>query len=211
MRHRSALLLVPLLATSCVVGHFEYTPPPESTEVPEHERVVGVSFDRTWSALISVVSSDFFGIENFEKESGLMTLSFSVSPLSTAIESGHLSHTFNNMFGATLRDTPGTQPSYEGPYVDYLQIYNGAQLTGRANLVVREVPDSEPPQTAITVNLRFVVQANTVSFSFNSGQRLVQEVANPEGGDPTRVMQSTGYVEGKILDAIDALFGVDDD
>jgi hypothetical protein len=72
---------------------------------------------------------------------------------------------------------------YDGPYVDYLQQYHGATFNGRVNLVVSEVPNSDPRKSRITINVRYVVATPQDNFTFNSGQRLEQPASKSGGGN----------------------------
>src|SRR5512141_2405664 len=64
---------------------------PESTSVPDqyYSRVIDKPFDRTWSALIQYTSSAYFDIQQFEKQSGLLVLSFVGSAPSYYVTGGH--------------------------------------------------------------------------------------------------------------------------
>lgn len=81
------VLLLSLLILGCVSA--KYTPPIVDNSHENYSRTINKSFDDTWKALIQHSASTFFGIENFEKESGLITLSFGASNPSDFITGGH--------------------------------------------------------------------------------------------------------------------------
>ena len=53
-----------------------YTPPDESNPVTNYSVTVDKGFETTWDALMDYAVSTFFRVVNYEKESGLLTLSF---------------------------------------------------------------------------------------------------------------------------------------
>jgi hypothetical protein len=69
------LVATTFLASCATVQPSTYYPPTpqsyENTEIFENSK------DELWAALVDSASSSFFAINNFEKDSGLMTLDFS--------------------------------------------------------------------------------------------------------------------------------------
>lgn len=179
-----------LLVTGCVSGNYQA---PTATDT-QKSVVVDKEFDETWEDLLTYTAGSFFGIENFEKESGLLTLSFGAGDASPYIDCG----TFSYERGAN---------SYNGPYVDYVDRL-GADLTGKMNLRVRPIAEE---QSEVTVNARYVftvppmIQAGMPGFSFvfDSGGSDTVTVPNPtRGTQPTRTCVPTGYAERQILEAV---------
>ena len=83
-------LLVPLFLFGCTSTYV--TPPPPVYTPPEPRPAVTVElisnsdFESTWSALIEYTASTSFSIHEFERESGLMTLSFSTADPKTIVD-----------------------------------------------------------------------------------------------------------------------------
>jgi len=150
------------------------------------------SYDEAWDKLINFTSSRFFAIDNYEKDSGLMTLSFSSGP-GRFIECGDIS-----------TDGP---PSYEGDYVQwYSERPATLDLDGRMNLTVQEAGEN---QTSVDVNVRYVVTATgangvqAAQWSFNTGGSDTQQVrANNFGATQTRTCQPTHEAEKVIIEGI---------
>lgn len=185
-----ACVVCSLLMTGCVSGNYRA---PAATDA-QKSVVVDKNFDETWDDLLSYTAGSFFGIENFEKESGLLTLSFGAGDASPYIDCG----TFSFQRGVN---------SYNGPYVDYVDM-RGADLTGKMNLRVRPIANQK---SEVTVNARYVfsvppmIQAGVPSFSFvfDSGGSDTVTVPNPTPGThPTRTCVPTGYAEREILEAV---------
>jgi len=61
------------------------------------------SFDESWIALVEYSAKSFFAIKNFEKESGLLTLSFGAGNPSKFVDCGSIDSTMKN---------------YNGPFVE---------------------------------------------------------------------------------------------
>lgn len=75
----SALLTVFLFA-GCGVTTPDYTAPQSKASIDNTTVTLDQSYDQAWDQLIDFTSSRFFAIDNYEKDSGLMTLSFSSEP-----------------------------------------------------------------------------------------------------------------------------------
>lgn len=175
----------------CVSG--TYTPPQPAPQSPQYERVVNKSFNETWTALIDYTSQAFFGIDRFEKESGLMTLNFGSSEPARYIDCGHMK-------------AKSARESIDMPYVDFLNQRYNARLDGKMNLVVRSLGTN---RTVVRVNARYVfsypAQSNYPSstWTFDSGGEA--KVTIPEaisGTIPTRTCRPTYAAELAVLDAI---------
>ena len=202
MLNRQIFRLTALVAVAAIFGgcasqvsNSTYVPPRQgsyanSTEMP-------YPFDEAWTKLVRAASGTFFAIENFEKDSGLMTLSFSTSE-SDSINCG----TMNGE-----------------DYVDFWNRSGGnVSIQGKMNLLVSEVDNQT---TLVTVNTRYIVSMenegyqynwitsqnqyyrNSLNMSFDSngiGSDNVQIAA--QGTTPTRSCAPTGEVESQVLAAI---------
>jgi len=199
MRMRtSRFLIVPpttlvVLLLGCISA--QYTAPKVKPVSPEsYTRVINKSYDETWSALIQYAGGAFFSIDNFEKASGLLTLSFGSSRPSEFITGGQW-------------EAKGTI-NFSGDYVDYLARYANGQLQGKMNIVVVQL---EPNKTKVSVRARYIFTSNhpnigTITWSFDSGGYDTQYIAGKAAGTPdTRTLMPTYKAEKAILDAIDQI------
>lgn len=182
----ASLFAVALLLTGCGVTQPTYTPPEESA-IESTSVTVDAEFDEAWSTLIDYASQRFFAIDSFEKDSGLLTLTFSSDP-SRFIDCG-------------MYETDG--PSYEGTYIGYAERYLNGALSGRMNLTVREAG----AQTEIAVNTRYVFeagnQAQQFTWTFNTGGSDTQVVpSNNFGATQERTCRPTHEAEEEILEGI---------
>ncbi len=187
------IAIAPVLA--CATA--QYQPPAASGSAEDSQREIDLSYDEVWERLVQFTAGTYFGIDNFEKESGLMTLSFGAEDPGRFVDGGRWK---------------STAPAFEGNYVDYLARYQNGQLTGRMNIVVTELASN---RTRVRVNARYVFssvvvdpytsQRITNSWSFNTGTADTASVANAAmGTPPTRTLRPTHAAEREILDAIDS-------
>lgn len=199
------LFIVPFLLVSC--GGFStaiYTPPAENHPIDKYSKVINKPFDTVWGDLISYLGKTHFGIENLEKESGLLILSFgSANP--EQFVTGGLIH--------IDRPTGINSFDFKGDYVRYCKYQHNGTLNARMNIVVRRLSDTT---TSVRVNARYVFtvdfytqlpQINKYSHSwiFNTGEcseKLLPEYLRVPGTSETRTICPTYAAEEEILEAL---------
>jgi len=195
-----AVALLPI-GTACISA--DYRPPELGDHEAEYERTVDRPFDETWQALVDYAASTYFGIENFEKDSGLLTLSFGAENPGDFVDGGYWKARGGNLAQSI---------DFEGNYVDYATMYLEGRLQARMNIVVRPVNDET---TAVRVNTRYVFAVSrqdgsgrhyTETWSFESGGSDTVTIRNPTSGTPkTRTLMPTYKAEKAILEAIEHL------
>ena len=178
------LILSALAVTSCTSVY--YTGPDTSSLSNDPYSVqINKSYDEAWNMLINFSGRTFYAIDNFEKSSGLMTLSFSSADIYKYVEGGYI-----RVDGIT---------QYNGDYAYFLE-RNGGELTGRINLVVQELDEGT---TKIIVNTRYVVSAplsktsQISTWTFNTNGYDVVRLGS--GANPDRVLMPTHELEMEIL------------
>jgi hypothetical protein len=177
-----------LILSGCATN--SYTPPSSlAKDEAKHEVMVNKSFDATWASLIDYASGTFFAIDNFEKASGLITLSFGAADPSHFIDCGQM-----------------VAPIFQGSFATFMATEWNATLTGRMNLVVRQV---EPNKTLVRANARYIfvfpsqagIRGN--SWTFDSGSEATVKVHTAIGGTtPTRTCRPSYAAERAILEAV---------
>lgn len=180
------VILSYLTLTSC--ASVDYISPDTSNLSDEPYSIqLNKSYDEAWNMLVNYSGRTFFAIDNFEKSSGLMTLSFSSTDISEYVKGG-----FFKVDGIT---------QFSGDYAHFLESNDG-ELTGRINLVVQEVDENS---TKITVNTRYVVSAPTSTnseintWTFNTNGYDSVRMSGNTGSDPVRVLMPTHNLEKEIL------------
>lgn len=194
-------VLTTILFQGCVSVSAAYTPPIEENTLNKYSKIIDKNFDEVWESLINYSASTFFGIENFEKESGLLTLSFGASNPEEFITGG---------YWETDVGYGRNQFHFEGDYVEYLSVYQNGTLNGKMNIFVKKINESS---SQVVINARYVFSSGGVDangrtykniWSFNTGSCQEIRVLNSvQGLPPTRKLCPTYKVENAILRALE--------
>ncbi len=183
-----------LLLFSCSLPDVQYSVPPPKLNT--FTLLIEQDYDTVRRALIDHVSQSSFAISNFEKDSGLITLTFSASP-DTYVDCGD----WNNDRG------------FQGSYVQWLKTYSSVSLSGKMNVSVYKIAETV---TRIRVNTRCILTSTyewvdtmrTDTWTFDSGSSASTSVIYESWGkDQTRMCRPTYQAESDILDAIKLISG----
>lgn len=190
---KNFLLLLTLIIFSGCATQVNYTPPETSTD-SDISIIINNDYDTTWSALIDHVSSTFFAIDNFEKESGLITADFSASDPNNFIDCGYHS--------ASWIGEGYQKQEFEGSYIDFLSTYFESDFTGRINITTRRLSDYE---TEVRVNARYILSSGKDMWSFDSGSESSIDVSTTTQEPRIRTCKPTYTAEKSILDAVKSI------
>ena len=199
-------LVMTMLLSSCAVEKKKLTEnvgkyvPPNIDDINFKNFVISnKNFDETWTSIIDFVNDSFFKIENLEKDSGLLTLSFGSKEAENFIDCGYFEYTL--FF---------TGEQFKGSYIDYAQSGLLAVLKAKMNINIRKI-DNESTKIIINTNYTFSTQHAlgyydpklNQTYSFESGGYQTINVINPISGSiPTRTCKSTNFAENAIFNAI---------
>jgi hypothetical protein len=206
-RTRTLLIAACCSALGACAGKVTYTPPSPTT-VLENEITVNESIDAAWQKAVPALSKQFFVINNMDKASGLINLSYSGTP-DRYIDCGWISSHVQNLRGTRDYVFPAAAgfqqyESMEGGELYFIQ--RRIALEGRVNLVFEAI---EAGKTRVTANTKYVVTktvnlsnsmgqngqvVNSTSFTSNSG------AAFPDAGGV--YCRSTGALEQDLLKLI---------
>lgn len=171
---------------------------PEQYEDIELNKVINRSFDDTWSSIIDYASASFFGIDTFEKSSGLITLTFGTQNPELYADCGDFSADY---WTGLVNEG---QVTFEGNYMEWIA-RNGGNLSGSMNITARSLDDQE---TQIRVNAGYLItyptEQGTHTWNFSTGGGDTSMVMS-QGRRAERTCVSTGEAEKLILEAIDNL------
>jgi len=211
MRH--VVLAVLSLSLAACAGKVDYMRPTTHPAASSNVKTVERPRDVVWSASVPELGKQFFVINNLDKASGLMNISYTGDP-ERYIDCGRITSYVQNARGERTYDFSGAkaQQTYEimNPGVGLFFIDRRMSLEGRVNLIFEEVGTST---TRVTANTRYVVmrtrvvrsaannfpQTATDTISFNSGGGA-SFPANSQGQSAECV--STGALEREILSAV---------
>jgi len=170
----TAALSLCLLFPACA----SYTPPPP-LGISQYDQVVDANFGATWEALIDYTAATYFTIESFEKDSGLMTLSFGAGDPGRFVDCG-------------LWKFQG----YNGNYAARA----GGTLKSRMNIRVRPI---DARRTSVRVNANYLFKYSGETWNFNTGESVTVRVTDAaRGTQPERTCQPTHQAEADILAGI---------
>lgn len=182
----SGILIISTLLIGCAINTASYTPPSDKGGA-KNNFTINKGYDETYSALVGVLAGTFFAIDNFDKGSGLITLSYSATgDVSKYIDCGNWEST-NSLDPQRF--------TFKGKYESYLVKAWNAKLMGRLNIVVKSVGKNK---TQLIVNSRYTFD----DFTFTGVDDARISARNSGTDDPTRICRPTGYVERMIADQI---------
>jgi hypothetical protein len=201
----SIILLTGCAATSSV----NYSPPTETKT--QNSKTVQKSFDEVWDRLVKQLSSDFFVINNIDKSSRLINLSFTSNTPSKFVDCGYTSRGFKNPQGErayNYQTADSAAFSYVAPNGFPLNAQRNTKLEGRTNIYIAP----EGKDTLISVNTKYVVSVNLTASTFDGrpagSQNISLDFSTKQGymGDGNKdsvTCYSIGTVEQRILQMID--------
>ena len=209
MRTLFVVLLAAVVA-GCA-GKVEYVRPTTTSSVI-NSKTIEKPRDTVWKSTVPELGKQFFVINNLDKSSGLINLSYSGDPESF-IDCGRIVSYVKNARGERTYDFPGSreQQTYEVMNPNGLFfVERKMSLEGRVNLIFEEIGSNS---TKVTANTRYVItrhitvrqvgnnfpQSRTDTISFNSGGSALFP-ANIDGQATQCV--STGKLERDILSLI---------
>lgn len=189
MRNLLLIFILGAVLLSCAPSGVYIAPEFSTVESGARSIILNKGYDETWSELIRFAGSNFFGIDNFEKASGLITLSYGSNDASYYVTGGDYA----------IHDDAGRQ-LFSGDYVDYLFMRSDGRLSGRVNVIVESLTETT---TRVTVNARYIVNSSVGSWVFDTGGYASVNVPNPaRGTSQVRILMPTYSVEIGILGAI---------
>ena len=199
-------LIIIILLSSCAVDKKKltenvgkYVPPNIDDTNFKNSVITNKNFDETWTSVIDFVNDSFFKIENLEKDSGLLTLSFGSKEAEKFIDCGYFEYTL--FF---------TGEEFKGSYIDYTKSGLLAVLEAKMNINIQKI-DNKSSKISINTNYTYSTQHAlgyydpklNQTYSFVSGGYQTIDVINPiKGSIPTRTCKSTNFAENAIFNVI---------
>lgn len=179
-----------ILLASCAAGRYA-APAPDAVK---HEELVAAPFERAWSAAVDRLSASFYGINQIDKASGLISLQFTSSD-HTLVDCG--------VVDVAAGQLPGVRP-----YSEFLFLNHAAQLAGRINVFIKP---AGPDKAVARATVRFVLNTPRAdptlipsTWVFDTGTSATLQVGTLIGGGRARTCRSSGKLEADILSAIRA-------
>lgn len=199
------MLSAAFLVGGCATSTDSYMPPPERGDI-QNSKVVPQPFDHVWDQLVRKLSSDFFVINNIDKNSRLINLSFSAQRPSEYVDCGNTTRSFTNAQG-TRNYSYNTADSaifaYANPQGQVFNVNRRTRLEGRTNIYVAP----EGVGTLVTVNTKYVLNLDMEAFTLDGRpagrQNYVADVSTktPGGFDQVKC-RARGVIEERILSLV---------
>ena len=209
------LLLIAFAAAGLVAcaGKVDYIRPTITASSGQNIKTIQKPRDAVWAASVPALSKQFFVINNLDKASGLINLSYSGDP-EKYIDCGRITSFVKNAQGERTYNFPAAkaQQNYEvmNPGVGLFFLDRRMSVDGRVNLIFEEV---NATTTRVTANTRYVVtraqtvraaggglpQSTSDTISFNSGSSAPFP-SNQQG--QYSECAAKGTLEQEILNAV---------
>lgn len=196
----SAVTTMVLVLMGCATSTQNYTPP--SAPTIQNSKQVAQSFEITWDKLVKQLSSDFFVINNIDKNSRLINLSFTSQKPSEFVDCGRSLRTFKNARGEQTYDYVTADPAAftttnkEGLAFN---IRRTPKLEGRTNIYVAP----EGSGTIVTVNTKYVVNVQISATSLDGRpagtENVTWDFSTKQGQLGEIKCYATGAIERRIL------------
>ena len=211
---RRQSFLVPLGAAlalaACATSDIQHTNPGHYST--EYNVILKENFDAVWLRLVKNLASDFFVINNIEKDSHIINVSFSSSTPSEFIDCGKSTRTFSNLRGTqnviyNTADSTNFTVTSSTNLVYYAS--RKTYLEGRSNIYV--APNQNG--TEINVNTKYVLSikirltdvrgrpAGTTEYNYDfTTKRPLDQMASFKGSLRKMKCVTNGKLEKLILD-----------
>lgn len=200
-----------VLISSCTTSKPPtYIQPPAPNSQLSNSVVIDKTYDEVWAALIETSSKSFFSIKNFEKDSGLLTLSFGSGQTEQYVTCGEIDSPNRNYRGSFISAVSvGTsmvqsssllgamvQPTVNTPTTGY------SGLDGAINLFVKRINDNS---TQVAVNTRYIFTAKDVAYQEQQWVFDGTNTATKRVGDLMITCRSTLKAENDIISNINMI------
>ena len=155
-----------------------YNPPPHQIQVIKNTVKTNGNKEEIWGKLIEGIGSKFFIINNMDKQSGFLNVSYS-GDAKNYVEGGSIHLEFGKTEYVSHpeldKDFPATL-AYVESNTRYGIYRRSVNLEGRANVVVTEIDSTH---TSVSVNIKYILEIDVTAadgsilhqtVNFNTGQ-----------------------------------------
>lgn len=192
--------------TGCAESALNYTPPSDfNTEKISTTKIINKDYNKTWDELVNNLSDNSFVINNMNKDSGFINISFSVSNPSLYSDCGRWIGYFKNLNGEANYNFSGAENAKLSTMngTSMINIISTKTLSGRANILIQKIEDKKQK---IKVNVKYIlsgVNKNMVVYpeqiyytnwtvDFSSNERGHSQTGQTQ-------CQTTGLLETELL------------
>jgi len=206
---KQILVLVALVVLICgCAGKVEYLQPTQTYKTINSVTVNKPKAD-VWKQIIPSLGSSFFVINNLDKESGFINVSYSGNP-EKYVDCGVIDSYVKNARGERRYNFPASSA-----YKEYETMQNGQNLLfikrkmnleGRINIVVQEVSVNS---TLVTVNIKYILTKDIfLSNPQRQSHHMSDSISFNTNGSASFPQQTTCYATGALEQEMLNLFGI---
>ncbi len=207
MKRTFILAVVVILIGGCA-GKFTYMQPTQN-----YKAINSVAVDKpradVWKKIIPLLGGSFFVINNLDKESGLINVSYSGNPVKY-VDCGVIDSSVKDMQGRKTYNFPAA-----AAYVEYETMHDGENLLfikrkmnleGRINIIVQEVSATS---TLVTVNTKYVLTKDVlISNPQGQSHHANDSISFNTNGSASFPEPITCYATGALEHEVLSLFGM---
>lgn len=203
MQKALSIVVFAMSVTGCATSTQDYTPP--AKQAFENSRHINKPFEVVWNNLVRQASSDFFVINNIDKDSRLMNLSFSSSKPSEYVDCGRSRRTFDNARGKQTFEYEAADSArfiITNPQHHAFHANRKTEVSGRVNIYIAPEGDG----TLVSVNGKYVLPVTVSYAAFAGGAPAGQDkfefnfsTKQPYSADGI-TCYSKGVIERRLLD-----------
>lgn len=189
----SGALLMALVVAGCATQGVSNVDHVQSTMVPvKNEKEVEDSYSAVWDRLVRELSKSYFVINNIDKESRIINLSFISDDPSEYVDCGRTTRVYREgELTETVRYETAGPATFKVPdsrrehpaIVNFMVVKRTPKLEGRTNVYLAPVTNA-PGKTTVSVNTRYVlsVAVNARAYAkFPGGSLQDRGSASAEG------------------------------
>ena len=204
-------IVVAMVLAGCA-GKVTYVRPSVVPVQAQNSKVIDKPREAVWNATVPELGKQFFVINNLDKSSGLINVSYSGDP-EKYVDCGRITSYVKNARGERTYDFAGAKAQQNYEIMDPQGLFfidRRMALEGRVNLIFEEV---SPTQTRVTANTRYIVtrQRTVRNTANNIPQTLNDSLTLNSGGTAafpsdqngnTSECSATGNLEREVLGAV---------
>jgi len=200
----AAILISCNMLCGCISGGATYTKPEQVNNNKTNTVVINKSKEIVWKELIPALGKQFYVINNLDKDSGLINVSYSGDP-EKYIDCGKIDSKVSDMNGDRNYSFSGAKAYERYEVVEGINLFiidRKMALEGRVNLIVQELPQN---QSQISANTKYVVSKTFTSKDSRGFTHSVTDTVTFNTGQgstfPNSPVEcySTGELEATIL------------
>lgn len=196
--------------TGCVQSSLNYTPPSNfNAEKIPTTKIINKEYNKAWDELVNNLTDNSFVINNINKDSGFINLSFSTSNPNTYVDCGRWVGHFKNLrVDETYNFSGADNARFTSKYGNsVINTVTTKELSGRINILLQKITEKD---LKMKVNVKYILKGtnkNTLLYPIQTDYTnwdvvfsSKQAGRNTTGGQTQ--CQTTGVLEIELLNYI---------